>query len=288
MSTPNRQAPLQTSYPIDPENVHEMNRLTNQARLMTRTTGLLPPQVSLTAGQTVLDIGCGPGEWVLEVARQHPDCQVVGLDISQRMVTYASSCAQVQHLPNARFEVANACEPLPFPHNSWDFIHARFVTGFLSTTTWPIFLKECFRVLRPDGILCNTELENMGDTNSAALTRYNALIVQSMRLGQRCFTESGNRIGITSQQTSLLRQSGLSPVYQQPHVLNYSAETPAHLPMVEDFAALMQLIQPVLLRENLIEQEELSLLYLEAMGQMHASDFYAVMFLQTAWGIKPA
>src|SRR5579883_2109402 len=87
MSTPNRPAPLQTSYPIDPENVHEMNRLTNQARLMTETTGLLPPQVSLMAGQTVLDIGCGPGEWVLAVAHQYPDCQVIGLDISQRLRT---------------------------------------------------------------------------------------------------------------------------------------------------------------------------------------------------------
>ena len=288
MSTPNRPAPLQTSYPIDPENVHEMNRLTNQARLMTETTGLLPPQVSLMAGQTVLDIGCGPGEWVLAVAHQYPDCQVIGLDISQRMITYAGACAQVQRLPNARFEVANACEPLPFPANSCDLIHARFVTGFLSTTIWPVFLNECFRVLRPNGILCNTELENMGDTNSTALARYNALIVQSMRLGQRCFTETGDRIGITSRQTSLLRDGGFSPVYQQPHVLNYSAETPAHSLMIEDFAALMQLIQPVLLREKLIEQEELSLLYLEAMEQMHASDFYAVMFLQTAWGIKPA
>lgn len=287
MSTPNQQAPLQTSYPIDPENVHEMNRLTNQARLMTGTVGLLPPQVSLTAGETILDIGCGPGEWVLEMARQHPDCQVVGLDISQRMITHARSCAQVQRLPNAHFEVANACELLPVPDSSYDFIHARFVTGFLSTTAWPAFLNECFRVLRPGGILCNTELENMGDTNSAALTRYNSLIVQSMRLGGRCFTESGDRIGITLRQTSLLQQSGFSPVYQEPRVLNYSVGTPAHSPMVEDFAALMQLIQPVLLRANLVDPEELSLLYLEAMEQMHASDFYAVLFLQTAWGIKP-
>lgn len=288
MSTPKRQTPLQTSYPIDPENVHEMDRLTNQARFITETTGLLPPQVFLTDGQSALDIGCGPGEWVLAIARQYPTCQAVGLDISQRMVTHARACAQVQRLPNAHFEVANACEPLPFPDQSHDFVHARLVTGFLSTTNWPTFLKECFRVLRPGGILCSIELENLGDTNSAALTRYNSLIVQSMRLGGRCFTETGDRIGITAQQTSLLRQGGFSPVYQQPYVLNYSAGTQAHAPMVENFAALMLLIQPVLLREKLIEQEKLSLLYLEAMEQMHARDFYAVLFLQTAWGFKPA
>jgi trans-aconitate methyltransferase len=106
MSTPNRPAPLQTSYPIDPENVHEMNRLTNQARLMTETTGLLPPQVSLMAGQTVLDIGCGPGEWVLAVAHQYPDCQVIGLDISQRMITYAGASP----MPASRLRTpANHC-----------------------------------------------------------------------------------------------------------------------------------------------------------------------------------
>lgn len=288
MSTPNRRAPLQTSYPIDPEDVQEMDRLTNQARFLTETTGLLPPQVLLAAGQIAIDIGCGPGEWVLTMARQHPDCQVVGLDISQRMITHARACARVQRLPNVRFEVVNVCEALPFPDNSCDFIHARLVTGFLSTTTWPDFLKECFRILRPGGTFSNIELENMGDTNSMALTHYSSLVVQSMRLGQRCFTETGDRIGITLQQTSLLQQRGFSPVYQQPHVLNYSAGTPAHLPMVENFAALMQLIQPALLRDKLIGQEELSLLYLESMRQMHASDFYAVLFLQTAWGIKPA
>ena len=288
MSTSSDEQSSITDYPIDAENVYEMDRLTNQARLMTEHIGLLPPQVSLTERQSALDIGCGPGEWVLEMAERNPGCQVVGLDISQRMITHARSRALVQQLPNARFKVANACEPLPFPDASFDLIHARFVTGFISTEYWPRFLQECLRILRPNGIMCNTELEGVGNTTSEALARYNTLMVQMMRLGGHCFSESGDQIGITLVQTSLLQQSGFAPVYQQPHVLNYSLGTPAHTQMVEDCASLMKLIQPALLRRKLIEPEDLSLLYLRALEQMHASNFYAVMFLQTAWGIKPA
>lgn len=288
MAMRNDEPTPKTDYPIDAEDVEEMNRLTNQARLMTEYSGLLPPEISLTRGQAVLDVGCGPGEWVLKVTQMHRGCQVTGIDISQRMITYARSRARVQRLPGAHFEVANACEPLPFPDASFDLVHARLVTGFLSTTAWPRFLAECFRVLRPNGVMCSTELENMGHTTSAALTRYNELIVQSMRQGQRCFAPVGDHIGIMPVQAHLLEESGFGLIRQQAHVLNYSTGTPAHVQMIDDYAAMMQLIQPALVRGNLIEQEELALLYTQALAEMHADNFYAVLLLQTCWGRKPA
>lgn len=288
MATQNDESTSKTDYPIDAEDAEEMNRLTNQARLMTEYVGLLPPEIFLTRGQAALDIGCGPGEWVMGIARIYRGCQVVGIDVSQRMITYARSRARIQRLPGARFEIANACEPLPFPDASFDLVHARLVTGFLSTTAWPLFLAECFRVLRPNGVMCSTELENMGNTTSAALTRYNELVVQSMRQGQRCFAEVGDHIGIMPVQAHLLEESGFTLVRQQAHVLNYSVGTPAHTQMVDDYAALMQLIQPALVRGNLIEQGELSSLYAQALAEMHADNFYAVLLLQTCWGRKPA
>lgn len=275
-------------YPIDVENAEEMERLIKQAHLISEHVGLLPPQLVLTPGQIALDIGCGPGEWVLEMASMYPDCQIIGIDISKRMTTYASACARVRRLPNTRCEVADASQSLPFPEASIDIIHARFITGFLLTSTWPIFLKECFRVLRPGGVLCSIELENCGIANSQALMQYNNLNIQYMRLGQHCFTAEGSQIGIMAVQAHLLQQSGLAHIQQQMHVLNYSLGSPAHLQTVENYSAMMRLMQPALVREHLVSQERLDLLYTQAMADMYTDGFCGVTMFQSVWGQKPA
>ena len=158
-------------YPIDVENAEEMERLIKQAHLMNEHVGLLPPQIMLAAGQKALDVGCGPGEWALEMAQYNPNSHIMGMDISQRMIAYATACARLRRLSNVEFTIADALEPLPFPDASFDVVHVRFAIGFLQVRTWPLLLKECFRILRPGGMMCNTEFESMGITNSSSLVR---------------------------------------------------------------------------------------------------------------------
>jgi tRNA G46 methylase TrmB len=61
-----------SGYQLDAENAAEMARLTKQARMLSTMLGLLPETVDLTRSSLVLDLGCGPGEWVLEMARRSP------------------------------------------------------------------------------------------------------------------------------------------------------------------------------------------------------------------------
>src|SRR5260370_14685020 len=109
-----------------------------------------------------------------------------------------------------------------------------------------------------------------------------------MSPGQQCLNPEGPYIGILSVQARLLQQSGFASVQQEMHVLNYSLGAPAHPQIVEDYAALMQLMQPALLRGEIISQEECDLLYTQAMADMHAEGFCGVTMFQTAWGQKPA
>lgn len=54
----------------------------------------------------VLDIGCGAGELSLAIGRNHSGCTIVGVDVSQDLVTTARQRAD--HHANVEFELANA------------------------------------------------------------------------------------------------------------------------------------------------------------------------------------
>src|SRR5579863_2086229 len=105
------------SYFIDAEDSSEMARLLDQDMLVTRSMGGLFPERAddLDHIHTILDVACGPGGWVLRVAREYPHLQVTGVDISERMVGYARSLAQASGLPNAHFNVMDVLHPLEFP-----------------------------------------------------------------------------------------------------------------------------------------------------------------------------
>src|SRR5437588_5676239 len=96
----------ENAYFNDPESGAEMARLTDQDRLLTKGMGgLFPERSDLSSIQRILDIGCGPGGWTLDVAYTYPDKEVVGIDISQTMINYARARARVQGLDNASFRV---------------------------------------------------------------------------------------------------------------------------------------------------------------------------------------
>jgi len=59
----------------------------------------------LTKNSSVLDIGCGPGRFAVEFAKQSAD--VTGLDISDKMLDYAVKNATAADLTNVLFENLN-------------------------------------------------------------------------------------------------------------------------------------------------------------------------------------
>jgi ubiquinone/menaquinone biosynthesis C-methylase UbiE len=144
----------ENTYVIDAENAGEMARLLNQERLLTAAMGgLFPERSDLDNIYDILDIACGPGGWVHQVAHAYPDKEVTGIDISTGMISYASAHAQVRKLRNAHFQVMNALKPLEFPNESFDLVNARFIVAFMPPAAWPKLIQECLRILRPGGII---------------------------------------------------------------------------------------------------------------------------------------
>ncbi|MBO0781839.1 MAG: methyltransferase domain-containing protein [Ktedonobacteraceae bacterium] len=277
----------QSGYQVDAENMAEMARLTRQARMLTEHLGLLPSSIKLPQRSTILDIGCGPGEWVLETAQSAPQSLVIGIDISQLMINYALFTAELENIMNARFQVMDAQQPLAFSDAYFDIIHARFITGFQSTATWPPLLNECFRLLRPGGTLCCCEFEDIGISTSPHLTRYNSLLIQAARLAGQCFTPSGDHYGITAVQPRLLRMAGFQNIQREAYTLDFSTGSQAHNAMYENFKTFLKLLQPFLIRSEVTTAPEIEVLYERTLEDMQADDFCAIANFQTVWGSKP-
>jgi ubiquinone/menaquinone biosynthesis C-methylase UbiE len=173
----------QHTYFSDVENAGEMARLLKQARLTTKGMGgPFPPSLEPTKLHNVLDLACGPGEWVLHVAQSYPHIQVTGVDISETMIQFARSISAQE--PNAHFHRMDIRTPLDFPQNAFDLVNGRFLFGFLTPPAWKALLEECRRVLRPGGMLTLYEAE-LNLTNSLAFEQLSGCFAQALyRAGQ--------------------------------------------------------------------------------------------------------
>nr|RBQ96681.1 hypothetical protein FVER53263_13418 [Fusarium verticillioides] len=86
------------------------------------------------------DAGCGTGIWAIEFADEHPECEVIGVDLSPIQPSAIP--------PNASFYVDDLEEPWDYS-NKFDFVFARFLTG--SILDWPKFFSESYKNLNPGG-----------------------------------------------------------------------------------------------------------------------------------------
>src|SRR5258708_3532111 len=84
---PKREHPS-TYFVQDRSNQEELNRLRIFDRMFTEGMGgVLPEQADLTPFQRVLDVGCGIGGWLIELAQTTPTCtRLVGVDVSLTFV----------------------------------------------------------------------------------------------------------------------------------------------------------------------------------------------------------
>ena len=107
--------------------------------------------VRVHAGQSVLELGCGPGEALALLAEEVPDAHLHGLDRSELMI----ACARARNRAAERAGILSLhhcnSQQLPFPGSSIDAVLAINVAYFW--TDIGSTLREIRRVLRPGGRL---------------------------------------------------------------------------------------------------------------------------------------
>jgi ubiquinone/menaquinone biosynthesis C-methylase UbiE len=279
---PKREQP--STYVVqDRSSQEELSRLQIQDRLFTQAMGgVLPEQSDPTIFSRVLDVGCGTGDWLIELAQTTPTCKLlVGVDVSRTFVEYARAQAQVAQVSDrVEFHVGDALRMLEFPTGFFDLVNHRTGMGWLRTWDWRKLLQEYQRVCRPGGVVRITE-PAWAVSNSPALTRLSDLMVQAFHQAGYLFTPT--RDGLTSKLPSLLQQYGLQEEQTRISTLHYHAGTPEGQHFFEDIKLAMRTALPFLRKWTQVP-DDYEEIYQQMLREMQQPDFVATLDLLTVWG----
>jgi ubiquinone/menaquinone biosynthesis C-methylase UbiE len=281
------------TYMFDPESPAELARLINQDQMQTRAMG--GPFAGLSTEEVdefrnVLDLACGPGGWVLDVAFPHPDIEVAGVDISRPMVNYANARAQSQGLTNATFGVMDITQPLDFSDGAFDLVNARYLVGVLKREAWVPLLTEAWRLLRPGGILRLTEPVVFPMTTSPAAEAINRLLHRALWQRGYGFSSEGTTSGdgVSFMLPRLLRQVGYQSVKYMPHTLEISDDAPAWAAFYRNMEVGCLMAKPLLVNTGVTTPEDFDRLYQQMLIEWNTPGFTGLWHFLTAWGYKPA
>jgi SAM-dependent methyltransferase len=71
--------------------------------------------------------------------------QLIVIDVSERMLTYARAQAKVHHVEGrVQFQLIDVLRPLAFPESAFDFVNERLGASYIRTWEWPHLLRNCF------------------------------------------------------------------------------------------------------------------------------------------------
>jgi len=128
-----------------PANAQEFARLNSQHAVMKlQAGGNYLAQLDGERCQTIVDLCCGGGQWIIEMALEFPQAKAYGVDINPPEVSDLP--------PNCKFVKADILSsPLPFESESVSFVQLRTVPTIINDER-DYLLSEVARVLHKGGI----------------------------------------------------------------------------------------------------------------------------------------
>ncbi|CAI2161676.1 17273_t:CDS:2 [Funneliformis geosporum] len=105
-----------------------------------------PIKEKLITGCKVLDLGCGPATFLLDLAVQYPDSKFLGVDIEPLFPSEIKP-------KNLKFKIVDILQRLPFLDNEFDFVHTEAVLFLLPSEKIDFLINEMIRITKPNGYI---------------------------------------------------------------------------------------------------------------------------------------
>jgi ubiquinone/menaquinone biosynthesis C-methylase UbiE len=182
---------------------HESVLRSHAWRTAANSAGYLIPH--LRSGESLLDVGCGPGTITSDLAELVHPGRVIGIDAVAEPLVQARRVAADRKLDRVEFEVGDVFD-LGYPDDSFDVVHAHQVLQHLADPVRA--LREMRRVRRPGGLVAAR------DSDYAAMTWYPRVpaLDDWLALYQRVARANGGEPDAGRRLLSWARQAGFTDI----------------------------------------------------------------------------
>jgi SAM-dependent methyltransferase len=237
---------------------------------------LLPEEITIADGQTILDVACRGGEWVNELAcrlnrsKEYANVIVAGLEFRPRYISLARANTRDQGSENVVI-LARDLYHMGFSANSCDLVHLRGLAPLLPAERWPQLLTEVVRLLRPGGRVFCTELA-WPTINAPIGETVTNLVCQILQIAAYAPIQVKHLEG-------LLRDAGCQRVHQSITTLELLTVTGGNLFLQCHLLPLMYLLAPFLKKHGLATEEQFKKLQYEIESAL------VTPTLRTAWPV---
>lgn len=134
----------------------------------------------VTNPHRIVDLGCGTGIWCIDMADEHPEAEITGIDLSPIQPTFIP--------PNCKFEIDDVTAAWTYPPSHFDLVNIRSLYG--SIADWPALYAQVYEHLAPGGWLHQLEMSIQFQSDDGSLKPDHILSQWS-----DTFHEAGERFG---------------------------------------------------------------------------------------------
>lgn len=275
--------------------------------------GLPANQLDASQIHTALDVSCGAGGWVVDVAKTYPAIHITGIDAREQALASAQHHAQAEGLCNAHFimQDLHTLDMSCFPSTSFDLINLMVLAPALLTLDYQLLVHRLVPLCRPGGMLRWTEME-FPMTSSPAFEQLAGLTLCALQAAGHSFIplslqaitevydtwrrEEGKpvippqrrHLGITPLMGQWLRKAGYQHIRHFPTAIEVSTGTTAHSHFARQVAVFGRRILPFLLTQGVTTEADAELLLAQVEEELQEERFCGLCMMLTVCAQTPA
>ena len=160
-----------------------------------------------TEGQTILDMGCGPGYCTKELAYIVGDNgRVIGVDKSQHFIDFLTKDLELHGLDNVELQAASF-DDMELDNESLDGIYHRWALAWIDNPQY--IISRLYEALKPGGVIVSQEYYDWSifqtEPKSTALDH-------AIRTAYSSFTDSSGDINIGRHLPRMFQEVGLEVI----------------------------------------------------------------------------